>query len=146
MDEFQTYNYKRVTSIKQNNRKEAFDNSILGVMGCNDKCRRDECGNTICTYYGFSGYNSFVNYFKNRHFIQLILSGAPFPVEFISEKFLCSISWDDDFIYVVFYETKEQLMETVRCSLNRILKECGRCENWVAEVMMMSGDEILRNL
>lgn len=146
MDEFQTYNYKRVTSIKQNNRKEAFDNSILGVMGCNDKCRRDECGNTICTYYGFSGYNSFVNYFKNRHFIQLILSGAPFPVEFISEKFLCSISWDDDFIYVVFYETKEQLMETVRCSLNRILKECDRCENWVAEVMMMSGDEILRNL
>lgn len=139
MDEFKTT--KRVTAVKCNVNKEEFDHFVFGKLGCNRRFDITPSGSLVHTYYGLMEYSDFIRFFNNTHFIQFC-AGGPFAAEFISERFLCSVTWAEQAIQVVFYENRKQLIETVRHSQQYVLAQFECFDNLPAGILLAFSNEL----
>lgn len=139
MDEFITS--KRVTTVKNKVKKDEFDRFVFGKLGCNRRFDVTPSGSLVHTYYGLTEYDDFIRFFDHAPFI-LLCVGGPFAAEFICERFLCSVTWDEQAIQVVFYENREQMIETVRRSQQYVLTHFDCFDNLPAEILLVFSNEL----
>lgn len=129
----------RLTTVKGSLRKEEFDRFVLGKLGCNRKYDITPTGDLIHTYFGLNEYHSFIRFFNSAPFIQ-ISTGSPYAAEFVCERFLCSVTWGEHAIQVVFYESRERLLETVRRSQQHILNQLEYRDRLPTELLLAFSD------
>ena len=66
--------------------------------------------------------------------------GSPSSAEFRCERFLCSIPWGEHAVQVVFYESRERLIETVRRSQQHILNQLESRDQLPTELLLAFSD------
>lgn len=129
----------RITTVKSSVKKEEFDRFVFGKLGCNRKYDITPTGDLIHTYFGLNEYNSFIRFFNIFPFVQLS-TGSLYAAEFICERFLCSVTWGEHAIQVVFYENRERLLETVRHSQQHILNQLEYRDRLPTELLLTFSD------
>ena len=139
MDEFITS--KQVTAIKSNVKKDEFDRFVFGKLGCNRKFDITASGTVVHTYYGLTEYGDFIRFFNHAPFIQLC-AGGPFAAEFICERFLCSVTWNEHAIQVVFYANKALMMEIIHRSQQYVLSQFECFDNLPVEILLAFDNEL----
>ena len=129
----------RITTVKSSVKKDEFDRFVFGKLGCNRKYDITPTGDLIHTYFGLNEYNSFIRFFNIVPFVQLS-TGSLYAAEFICERFLCSVTWGEHAIQVVFYENRERLLETVRHSQQHILNQLEYRDRLPTELLLTFSD------
>lgn len=129
----------RITAVKSSMKKEEFDRFVFGKLGCNRKYDITPTGDLIHTYFGLNEYDNFIRFFNSIPFIQISI-GSPYSAEFICERFLCSITWGEHAVQVVFYESRERLIETVRRSQQHILNQLEYRDQLPTELLLAFSD------
>lgn len=137
MSEFMTIT--RITAVKSSMKKEEFDRFVFGKLGCNRKYDITPTGDLIHTYFGLNEYSNFIRFFNSAPFIQ-ISTGSPYAAEFICERFLCSVTWGEHAIQVVFYESRERFIETVHRSQQDILNQLEYRDRLPTELLLAFSD------
>ena len=132
---------KRVTAVKDRVKKAEFDQFVFGKLGCNRMFDMTPTGNLVHTYYGLAEYGDFIRFFNSAPFIQLNI-GGPFAAEFVCERFLCSVTWTEYAIQVVFYESRELLLETIRQSQQIVINQFECFDNLPTGILLAFNNEI----